>query len=124
MAALRYRKFLKLCEMWPVDELKVAGDRDLGKYLRKRIAIAFDKGEMSAIRDETVCDQEYNSLYNIATDHHRQKYPRSRNFTATGCSLADIRLVTSSDGLNSAQYEVPGFLERLVWWREKKKDHA
>uniref|UniRef100_A0AC11D737 Ubiquinol-cytochrome c reductase complex assembly factor 2 n=1 Tax=Ovis aries TaxID=9940 RepID=A0AC11D737_SHEEP len=43
MAASRYRRFLKLCEEWPVDETKRG--RDLGAYLRQRVAQAFREGE-------------------------------------------------------------------------------
>ncbi|MEJ1271005.1 ubiquinol-cytochrome c reductase complex assembly factor 2 [Cricetulus griseus] len=47
MAALRYRRFLKLCEEWPVDETKRG--RDLGAYLRKRVAQAFREGENTQV---------------------------------------------------------------------------
>lgn len=47
MAALRYRRFLKLCEEWPVDETKRG--RDLGAYLRQRVAQAFREGENTQV---------------------------------------------------------------------------
>ncbi|XP_077151611.1 ubiquinol-cytochrome c reductase complex assembly factor 2 isoform X1 [Ranitomeya variabilis] len=43
MAASRYRRFLKLCEEWPVDESRRG--RDLGAVLRQRVAQAFKEGE-------------------------------------------------------------------------------
>ncbi|KAK4809131.1 hypothetical protein QYF61_004067 [Mycteria americana] len=43
MAATRYRRFLKLCEEWPVEETK--RQRDLGIFLRQRVAQAFREGE-------------------------------------------------------------------------------
>lgn len=47
MAASRYRRFLKLCEEWPVDESKRG--RDLGTYLRQRVAQAFREGENTQV---------------------------------------------------------------------------
>lgn len=47
MAASRYRRFLKLCEEWPVDETKRG--RDLGAYLRQRVAQAFREGENTQV---------------------------------------------------------------------------
>lgn len=47
MAAGRYRRFLKLCEEWPVDETKRG--RDLGAYLRQRVAQAFREGENTQV---------------------------------------------------------------------------
>lgn len=47
MAASRYRRFLKLCEEWPVDETKRG--RDLGSYLRQRVAQAFREGENTQV---------------------------------------------------------------------------
>lgn len=47
MAAGRYRRFLKLCEEWPVDDTKRG--RDLGAYLRQRVAQAFREGENTQV---------------------------------------------------------------------------
>uniref|UniRef100_A0A3B4UWP1 Mitochondrial nucleoid factor 1 n=1 Tax=Seriola dumerili TaxID=41447 RepID=A0A3B4UWP1_SERDU len=43
MSATRYRRFLKLCEEWPRDETKKG--RDLGTFLRHKVASAFREGE-------------------------------------------------------------------------------
>uniref|UniRef100_A0A452HY23 Mitochondrial nucleoid factor 1 n=1 Tax=Gopherus agassizii TaxID=38772 RepID=A0A452HY23_9SAUR len=47
MAATRYRRFLKLCEEWPVEETKRG--RDLGAFLRQRVAQAFREGESTQV---------------------------------------------------------------------------
>lgn len=47
MAATRYRRFLKLCEEWPKDESKKG--RDLGTFLRQRVASAFREGENTQV---------------------------------------------------------------------------
>lgn len=48
MALTRYRRFLKLCEEWPVEETK--SGRDLGTFLRQRVAQAFREGENTQVR--------------------------------------------------------------------------
>lgn len=55
MAAGRYRRFLKLCEEWPVDETKRG--RDLGAYLRQRVAQAFREGENTQVTDGEVAGE-------------------------------------------------------------------
>lgn len=48
MSATRYRRFLKLCEEWPRDESKKG--RDLGTFLRQRVALAFREGENTQVK--------------------------------------------------------------------------
>ena len=122
MTAVRYKKFLKLLEMWPIDESKVLGDRDLGKFLRKQVAMAFNKGETTTLEDEAACDQAYDSLYKIATDHHRQKHGKSRISTASKCSLEELKILNSSEGLMSAKDEKPGFFDRFARLTGQKKE--
>lgn len=47
MSATRYRRFLKLCEEWPRNEYKK--NRDLGTFLRQRVALAFREGENTQV---------------------------------------------------------------------------
>lgn len=47
MSATRYRRFLKLCEEWPLDDYKKG--RDLGAFLRKRVALSFREGENTQV---------------------------------------------------------------------------
>lgn len=47
MAASRYRRFLRLCEEWPVEESK--RQRDLGAALRLRVAQAFREGDNTQV---------------------------------------------------------------------------
>ena len=108
-AASRYRKFLKLCEMWPVDASKT--DRDLGLYIRRRIAEGFRQGEASEI-DVAECDRLYNSLHRIASNHFRRSYPRLRDNNFSGLNLENCRAVNSSvnlETLRSKKYSFPTF---------------
>ncbi|PNJ88681.1 ubiquinol-cytochrome c reductase complex assembly factor 2 isoform X1 [Pongo pygmaeus] len=71
MAASRYRRFLKLCEEWPVDETKRG--RDLGAYLRQRVAQAFREGENTQVAEPEACDQMYESLARLHSNYYKHK---------------------------------------------------
>ncbi|CAG06924.1 unnamed protein product [Tetraodon nigroviridis] len=71
MSATRYRRFLKLCEEWPRDDYKKG--RDLGTFLRQRVASAFREGENTQISDPEKCDQMYESLARINSSVYRQR---------------------------------------------------
>uniref|UniRef100_A0A3Q3XS74 Mitochondrial nucleoid factor 1 n=1 Tax=Mola mola TaxID=94237 RepID=A0A3Q3XS74_MOLML len=68
MAATRYRRFLKLCEEWPRDEYKKG--RDLGTFLRQRVASAFREGENT-------------------------QFPRVRDTSFTGVTVEECKLLLS-----------------------------
>ncbi|KAG2463570.1 UQCC2 factor, partial [Polypterus senegalus] len=74
MAATRYRRFLRLCEEWPRDASKQ--DRDLGTFMRQRIAVAFREGENTQIADPEKCDQMYESLARINSNFYKSKRNR------------------------------------------------
>jgi len=97
-AASRYRKFLKLCEMWPVDASKT--DRDLGRYIRCRIAEGFRQGDATEV-DAAECDRIYNSLNRIACNHFRRSYPRLRDTGFTGLNVEECRTLISTDSLET-----------------------
>ncbi|XP_048351903.1 ubiquinol-cytochrome-c reductase complex assembly factor 2 [Sphaerodactylus townsendi] len=71
MAVTRYRRFLKLCEEWPVEETKRG--RDLGTFLRQRVAQAFREGENTQIADPVTCDEMFESLSKIHTNYYKNK---------------------------------------------------
>lgn len=101
-AASRYRKFLKLCEMWPVDASKA--DRDLGLYIRQRIAEGFRQGDATEI-DVDECDRVYNSLHRIASNHFRRSYPRLRNNNFSGLNLEQCQMMNSREALEELNPE-------------------
>uniref|UniRef100_A0A8D2CQZ4 Mitochondrial nucleoid factor 1 n=1 Tax=Sciurus vulgaris TaxID=55149 RepID=A0A8D2CQZ4_SCIVU len=86
MAASRYRRFLKLCEEWPVDETKRG--RDLGAYLRQRVAQAFREGENT-------------------------QYPRPRDTTFSGLSVEEYKLILSTDTLEEFKEMNKGMWKKL-----------
>ncbi|NXY56984.1 UQCC2 factor, partial [Callaeas wilsoni] len=140
MAASRYRRFLRLCEEWPVEEAK--RQRDLGAFLRQRVAQAFREGENTqagggeggreggtpaapawegagsgpAISDPEACDQMYESLVRIHTNFYKNKYPRLKDTTFTGVTVEDCRMILATDILKQMESMKKGTWKRL---REK-----
>ncbi|XP_077429361.1 ubiquinol-cytochrome-c reductase complex assembly factor 2 [Vanacampus margaritifer] len=93
MSATRYRRFLKLCEEWPRDENKKG--RDLGTFLRQRVAAAFREGENTQIADTEKCDQTYESLARINANTYKQRFPRMRDTSFTGVTAEECKLILS-----------------------------
>ncbi|XP_062365666.1 ubiquinol-cytochrome c reductase complex assembly factor 2 [Cinclus cinclus] len=114
MAASRYRRFLRLCEEWPVEDSK--RQRDLGAVLRQRVAQAFREGENTPISDPEACDQMYESLVKIHTNFYKNKYPRLKDTTFTGVTVEDCRTILATDILKQMEDMKKGTWKRL---REK-----
>ncbi|XP_015506298.1 ubiquinol-cytochrome-c reductase complex assembly factor 2 [Parus major] len=114
MAASRYRRFLRLCEEWPVEDSKQ--QRDLGSVLRQRVAQAFREGENTPISDPEACDQMYESLVRIHTNFYKNKYPRLKDTTFTGVTVEDCRMILATDILKQMEDIKKGTWKRL---REK-----
>ncbi|KAM4795503.1 ubiquinol-cytochrome c reductase complex assembly factor 2 [Rhinophrynus dorsalis] len=114
MAALRYRRFLKLCEEWPIDETRRG--RDLGAYIRQRVAQAFREGENTQVENPEACDQMYDSLSRMNSNYYREKFPRLQDTSFTEVTLEEYRMVLASDNLNQMDEMKKGMWKRL---REK-----
>ncbi|NXN99090.1 UQCC2 factor, partial [Rhinopomastus cyanomelas] len=114
MAATRYRRFLRLCEEWPVEKTKQ--NRDLGTVLRQRVAQAFREGENTPITDPEACDQMYESLVRIHTNYYKNKYPRLKETNFTGVTVEDCRMILATDVLKQMEDMKKGTWRKL---REK-----
>ncbi|KAM9292307.1 ubiquinol-cytochrome c reductase complex assembly factor 2 [Gastrophryne carolinensis] len=112
MASIRYRRFLKLCEEWPVDETRRG--RDLGAFLRQRVAQAFREGENTQIQDPEVCDQMYESLNRINSNYYREKYPRLQDTSFTEITAEEYRMVLATDTLKQMDEMKRGVWKRLM----------
>uniref|UniRef100_A0A8B9TQL6 Mitochondrial nucleoid factor 1 n=3 Tax=Anatidae TaxID=8830 RepID=A0A8B9TQL6_ANAPL len=86
MAATRYRRFLKLCEEWPVEETK--RQRDLGIFLRQRVAQAFREGENT-------------------------QYPRLKETSFTGVTVQDCKMILATDILKQMEDMKKGTWKKL-----------
>ncbi|TKC49599.1 hypothetical protein EI555_016531 [Monodon monoceros] len=124
MAASRYRRFLRLCEEWPVDETKKG--RDLGAYLRQRVAQAFREGENTQgsfahflggfvfqVSEPEACDQMYESLARLHANYYKHKYPRPRDTSFSGLSLEEYKLILSTDTLEEFKEMNKGMWKKL-----------
>ncbi|NWW77647.1 UQCC2 factor, partial [Climacteris rufus] len=117
MAASRYRRFLRLCEEWPVEDAK--RQRDLGSVLRQRVAQAFREGENTPISDPEACDQMYESLVRIHTNFYKNKYPRLKDTTFTGVTVEDCKVILATDILKQMDD-----MKRGTWKRLREKFSA
>uniref|UniRef100_A0A8C2YFG4 Mitochondrial nucleoid factor 1 n=1 Tax=Coturnix japonica TaxID=93934 RepID=A0A8C2YFG4_COTJA len=88
MAATRYRRFLRLCEEWPVEETK--RQRDLGAFIRQRVAQAFREGENT-------------------------QYPRLKDTSFTGVTVQDCKMILAT-GTNTMEDMKKGTWRK---WRER-----
>ena len=109
-------KFLRLCESWPIDSTKTG--RDLGTYIRQKVAEGFKHGEASSV-NERECDSAYESLMRINSNVHMKQFPRSVVNGCTGLTADECRTVVSTDGLAAIQEEDRSFLQKL---RDRKNE--
>ncbi|XP_061488399.1 ubiquinol-cytochrome c reductase complex assembly factor 2 [Rhineura floridana] len=114
MAVTRYRRFLKLCEEWPVEETKRG--RDLGTFLRQRVAQAFREGENTQISDPGTCDEIFESLARIHTNYYKNKYPRLKDTSFTGVTVEECQIILATDSLKQMEEAKKGKWTKL---REK-----
>lgn len=114
MVASWYRPFLKLCEEWPVDETKRG--RDLGAYLRQRVAQAFREGENTQVAEPEACDQMYESLARLHSNYYKHKYPRPRDTSFSGLSLEEYKLILSTDTLEELKE-----MDKSMWKKLQEK---
>ncbi|KAG5837936.1 ubiquinol-cytochrome-c reductase complex assembly factor 2 [Anguilla rostrata] len=112
MAATRYRRFLKLCEEWPRDESKKG--RDLGTFLRQRVAHAFREGENTQISDPEKCDQMYESLARINSSFYKEKFPRAKDTSFTGVTVEECRVLLSTGSMQQMDEEKKGLWKTLM----------
>ncbi|KAJ8390512.1 hypothetical protein AAFF_G00103090 [Aldrovandia affinis] len=112
MAVTRYRRFLKLCEEWPRDESKKG--RDLGTFLRQRVAHAFREGENTQISDPEKCDQMYESLARINSNFYREKFPRAKDTSFTGVTVEECRVLLSTGSMQQMDEEKKGLWKTLM----------
>nr|ATN38464.1 mitochondrial ubiquinol-cytochrome-c reductase complex assembly factor 2 [Sparus aurata] len=111
MSATRYRRFLKLCEEWPRDEFKKG--RDLGTFLRQKVAVGFREGENTQIQDPEKCDQMYESLARINTNVYKQRFPRVRDTSFTGVTVEECKLLLSGN-VQQMDEEKKGLWKKLM----------
>ncbi|XP_075982518.1 putative receptor-type tyrosine-protein phosphatase mosPTP-1 [Anticarsia gemmatalis] len=116
----QYKKFTRLIAKWPLDSTK--GDRDLGKFIRDKVKVAFDSKEKQNL-DSELCNRQYNSLNKLADNHYKNKYKRKHSSTATGLTTEECNLILSNEVLDYLKEENKGFF-RLSTEHVQYKDHT
>lgn len=106
----QYKRFTKLIAKWPLDATK--GDRDLGKFIRDKVKVAFETSEKENL-DTEFCNKQYNSLNKLADNHYKNKYKRASNSTATGLSTEECNLILSDEVLHYLKEENKGFFRKI-----------
>ncbi|NXL08254.1 UQCC2 factor, partial [Mesembrinibis cayennensis] len=90
--------------------------RDLGVFLRQRVAQAFREGENTQIADPETCDRMYESLVRIHTNYYKNKYPRLKDTSFTGLTVEDYKMILATDILKQMEDMKKGTWKKL---REK-----
>nr|XP_020651536.1 ubiquinol-cytochrome-c reductase complex assembly factor 2 [Pogona vitticeps] len=103
MAVTRYRRFLKLCEEWPIEETKRG--RDLGAFLRQRVVLAFREGENTQISDPATCDEMFESLTRIHTNYYKNKYPRLKDTNFTGVTVEECKMAIATENIDEKKWK-------------------
>ncbi|XP_033008495.1 ubiquinol-cytochrome-c reductase complex assembly factor 2-like [Lacerta agilis] len=114
MAVTQYQRFLKLCEEWPVEETKRG--RDLGTFLRQRVAQAFREGENTQISDPVTCNEMFESIAKIHTNYYTNKYPHLKDTSFTGVTVEECKLVLATASLKQMEEAKKG---KWTKFREK-----
>ncbi|TVK90569.1 Rho guanine nucleotide exchange factor 19 [Bagarius yarrelli] len=122
MAATRYRRFLKLCEVWPKDESKKG--RDLGMFLRQKVASAFREGENTQISDPEKCDKMYESLVRINSNVYKEKFPRVKDTSFTGVTVEECRMLLETENLQQMDEEKKGLWKSIIQRFSSKPEDA
>ncbi|NP_001290716.1 ubiquinol-cytochrome-c reductase complex assembly factor 2 [Esox lucius] len=112
MSATRYRRFLKLCEEWPLDETKKG--RDLGTFLRHKVAHAFREGENTQLSDPEKCDQMYESLSRINNNVNRERFPRTKDTSFTGVTVEECRMLLATGSMQQMDEQKKGLWKTLM----------
>uniref|UniRef100_A0A183IHL3 Mitochondrial nucleoid factor 1 n=1 Tax=Soboliphyme baturini TaxID=241478 RepID=A0A183IHL3_9BILA len=113
MAALRYKRFIKLCEMWPTDTLKSKSGRDLGNRIREEVVARFSRGGTTKISDEKQCDQIYGNLKDLVFNKHRNDYPVEKTKGALGQDLETCRNLASDETYEALKAQSNSILVKI-----------
>lgn len=107
LAPKLYKKFLQVCEQWPVDHNRLG--RDLGEHLKGSLVPRIKKSEISSIEAEKMLD----SLIKISSNYYRNKYPRKAETAFTG----DLEAVKEG-----AKYYLSSDMQKKskerTWWEK------
>ena len=73
--ASRYKRFLVVCQQWPVLTERAKHMELLGSHIQKKIEENFVYKESTQLNDPVKCDRILLSLEKLSTDFYKNKYP-------------------------------------------------
>ena len=73
--AARYKRFVKLCQQWPMFNERSKYVNVLGSYMQNQVHEKFAYKESTQFEDPAKCDRTLESLERLLNDHYKQKYP-------------------------------------------------
>lgn len=91
---------MKLCKTWGVDERKVG--RDLGAYIRERVASEFKQGDLTVIKDPDECQAKLESLERVASNTYYQESD-SKIIPSTGLTRLELEEWTSTEAIQATK---------------------
>ncbi|KRY58911.1 Poly(A) polymerase gamma [Trichinella britovi] len=115
MGYSRYRKFLELCNRWPIDKDKVTSGRDLGSRIREEVVSRFRQGELTKFPSEAYCDEIFEALREISDDKHRSDNPVPYKTAVFQKTLSECRELTSDDSYANVQQSLLQKLKKKVF---------
>ncbi|KAL9961586.1 hypothetical protein ACROYT_G030553 [Oculina patagonica] len=89
LAPKLYKRFLQVCEQWPVDQNRLG--RDLGEHLKGNLVPRIKNDQIDPKEAEKMLD----SLIKISTNYYRNKYPRIKETAFTGDNLQTCKAAAS-----------------------------
>ncbi|PFX16765.1 ubiquinol-cytochrome-c reductase complex assembly factor 2-like [Stylophora pistillata] len=89
LAPKLYKRFLQVCEQWPVDQNRLG--RDLGEHLKGNLVPRIKNSQIDPKEAEKMLD----SLLKISSNYYRNKYPRQKETAFTTNSVQDCQEAAS-----------------------------
>lgn len=97
-ASQLYFDLIRLFKQWPIDKTKTG--RDLGENLRQQFTQAFALGENSQVNVHD-WNRFHESMKLLISNDIKNRYPRDRNWTASGLSREQLRFLLSNKSLQA-----------------------
>ena len=93
--ASRYKRFVKICTMWPQSEIRGKYTKTLGSHIQEQVKRKFTHQDSTYIEDMEKCDRILLSMERLAGDYYKKVY--TCNSTFTGASLEELSMALDED---------------------------
>lgn len=100
MTRALYQGYLKLCKDFGTDPRKTG--RDLGAFIRERVAHEFKEADLTVIKNPVECQAKLESLQRLANNYYYQESD-AKIIPATGLTKDEIEIWTATDTLEASK---------------------